>query len=1334
MISVQPKKMCVKLIVLFSCSVLSCKPSNNNPSRDFVQSSVSLTADPPPPKSYDPNDPVKFIATIIPNNTQAQQPGGVVKFTYDGDKEACSPGVPLLRLSDGNLQAVCAIDLKGGSHNVNAFYTGDEKTGYAPSVNVAKFAYTINQYKTEIASIKINNSENPTAVIFGDIIRLSARMDRVADMPPFNDGTDGTLEFSIALQTKTFFGLIKSKNAEKKICQTTAENDASGTTFYCDYFVQPNDFVTTPNDDKEPYTVIITANYNGSAYYASSSKDASLQIKKIPIKIQNIASNDNIYVIGKTVTFTGHVLGNNDKIKLESGNGIEPPKLCLLPNMQTLKSDQCKALQSCTFTNVDDQQTIACEYQIENRPDIIGTNKCFGIQYNGDRAHDGYVPEQQNSVCAQVTRLEQLHFSSTSAVPVYVGDKLIIKSGISIDKPKPDSPMPELKYLLLERSLDTQKWDVVHNFKDPTECVYDAGKEPNVQPYIFTCTYATQANDAAQQYSYRLNYVDSSTNPYYAANPENIVSTDPGKNLIQKIPVAIDAPNITGTTGHEYEINTVNTVKVSIHIKPFHAAFQVQPNVRLYKSLGQNPPVDITPLAQCALSSPSADETMQCKYTGTVEDYDAVGAQHVLTLYAAIEETDSNYAPIQSGRTSITIKTITGSNLLSLQATLQYPQKFTISGTLFPLSNVPAELNYVILSKKLDAAGNWQDIPPCTMQANQYSCDYIPEDDDKLHTSISFQAKYLSQYYSIISSESQSFPIQSTCVVSAENRVSVQDCDPDKACTLRFTCDQFTNSLPTSGKLHITNMTPSADVLFFPPYPDPDKPIDASKFMTDVDCTLSDDKNYIQCPNFAPITDKFSLQAELRSNSDPNFVTKLNINKIFVPPPAANKQDTFTKCGVLGGDNTERASPYTTLQRMFDCYQRVEKYAGFTDDNGNYVGPTVDPAHATHGDPKSWYLVSCPDSINKNLCSWLAPEIPVSGRVGADQSGTYSPQFADISATTSGNDYANIKPNYGKLLKYGQRILWSGVLRAGNRYLGEPFNFFGVNGVSSMPRTTTNSVADMGYHKMINNDELGGYGVYGCFSAICTSEDVLYSTWPLNPGSVGTYCISNNTSSHIFCSSRDDNLEGAHKKPTHYEWSYVNSQKTVQDDNVRGFGLLYRYPPDDNSIKHPYAYTDVCVRRANNVHNIPNFPKPFLPEKNDQPDKDSALIYSSAYDWHVPSYPMLLLLTGGKPNSPCEPSGEPYEKNQRAVCAKIKDEINPDYKGFRAIGPIPDFVLRTPLWSSSVASGYTNQISAFSSVKGWAFDSQNGRMFIAPLEAGDQVLDEYAVRCASMIW
>lgn len=98
---------------------------------------------------------------------------------------------------------------------------------------------------------------------------------------------------------------------------------------------------------------------------------------------------------------------------------------------------------------------------------------------------------------------------------------------------------------------------------------------------------------------------------------------------------------------------------------------------------------------------------------------------------------------------------------------------------------------------------------------------------------------------------------------------------------------------------------------------------------------------------------------------------------------------------------------------------------------------------------------------------------------------------------------------------------------------------------------------------------------------------------------------------------------------------------------------------------------------------------------------DVTLLPGSAYQWQMPSYPMIMTLTGGYSHNPaisdhasCEPpNGQFYNDNYKGYC-NIGPGLSPSSEplGFRAIDPVPGFSTAynqtATFWSSSVSGVY----------------------------------------------
>jgi len=106
------------------------------------------------------------------------------------------------------------------------------------------------------------------------------------------------------------------------------------------------------------------------------------------------------------------------------------------------------------------------------------------------------------------------------------------------------------------------------------------------------------------------------------------------------------------------------------------------------------------------------------------------------------------------------------------------------------------------------------------------------------------------------------------------------------------------------------------------------------------------------------------------------------------------------------------------------------------------------------------------------------------------------------------------------------------------------------------------------------------------------------------------------------------------------------------------------------------------------------------------------LLSGTQYDWQMPSYPMVMTLTGGDSSGNYCETGSGFTFNRKALCNGGNLKL-----GFRAIDPIPSFQTRR-IWSSSVED----------SNRGWGFDGPDDGQV-----DNDLLSDPRAVRCVSPV-
>ncbi len=263
--------------------------------------------------------------------------------------------------------------------------------------------------------------------------------------------------------------------------------------------------------------------------------------------------------------------------------------------------------------------------------------------------------------------------------------------------------------------------------------------------------------------------------------------------------------------------------------------------------------------------------------------------------------------------------------------------------------------------------------------------------------------------------------------LSCTGEIEYSTCSTSTGCTLPLSCSSLlsTNSQKKSafkkalGKifplkateetLEITTLTTNQAELLQSTAGE----ADSSWFNSSVSCSVDGDN--VSCPNFLPISSDFTIVGTL--NGEPITANVTVINDVT---QATTADVLVGGCGQGG----------TTVQRMFDCSERVAFFAG--------AGAYGDPAVAfTPGTPDpNWFLVGCPEFTGTTVgtdttvqqCAWLSPVIvdanPV---VGINVNGSM------VKDTTS----PDLGPN-GAI-----RLLWSGSL--GN---SDTYTFYEANGTN----------------------------------------------------------------------------------------------------------------------------------------------------------------------------------------------------------------------------------------------------------------------------------------------
>lgn len=1312
----------ILIIFLF----ISCKPTNNQPKQDSISSEVVLDADPPSPKPYVLNDPVKFTAHLKLDTPGGVTPNGLVKFTYDNGKVACGDGVPPSREDDQTLKAVCPIDLKGGQHKVSAYYTGDKSSGYAPSYNTGTIDYIIKQFPKQIDSFTVTkNGITVSAAEFGDTIHLTAVMNKSPDDPYVTD-ENGALDFEISLNPK---------GDAKVVCPGTATNDQIGTTFTCDYTIQPKDFVQIAHPDVQPYDVILTAHYKGSSYYQETSKNSAsiIQVNKITTQIKVTGAKDNIYVLSKTVNFYGDVL---DSATVQM---IGVPSLYLCKN-QTYEASQCINPSTCTIIKnpTTQEQQIQCAHTITEGDVANSQNEqYFKINYvPTDPAYTQTNFAQQSGVPAKLTRTHNIQ--NISAIPkagstYYLTDLIPMTITITVEAPNPlVTPDPNSLY--------------IHKTGDPE----DSKRQINCGSFtqnknIFTCdqgSYKPIVGDVNATFS--IGYTIDAPGNY--GNYSN-GSVNNGNSFINKLPITFTTTLKNNDCSPSSPVPPSVELGDDIHVCVLGTPLQPigttlpKPNIIVQKHQSQQSDALLTGCSSSYLPD-GTTINIDCLYQTITTDF-TDGQSPSISFSAIVSPDDPNYTTQSSALSSqLLIKKIQNVQYIAINIA-EYSEYNIVYGQINLKNNIPItpnEQSSVELYRDCSDQQRYNicDNSCCNLIPTYKCTDDTPPYEPQCNRNeriIGYTVVHNSKYYSLAKAQGLqqlSLSTTKTCQVSKDTLINFdQQCDLHTGCDLKFDCPGLGTQLNAQNlTLHVKNITRKDDGVSLP-YPKEAKTKPQTLFGTDIPCSASGDGTII-CRYFAPITDHFDMDADLLL--DDKQYTAVYFENIRIKNTQASKAKTVTQCGLLGTKTSDKSSgqkiQYTTIQRMFDCYQRTTQYAGFTDDNGQTQSPSETK---DGGDPNSWYLTSCA-SNNPAECSWLSPEIPDSPRFSEAE---YYPSFVpNVMSVQGANNLSALKVITPQRLKPGMRILWSGILASNTsassakfktQGYGTPFNFFDANGISPRPRAKFPNALAVSADDWEYRATAAGYDLYGS-----DTNDLQSFYASLQKHMDMPFCIAKTKE------TQDLNCDAqTNQKQIRQLWSMTAGNSCTNFDQSKSSakgtsqlcGLLTKYP---TTALHPYAYADVCVRTTQGIN-----------LNNNTKGNSDLLIYNQQYDWHVPSYPMLLLLTGGVPNSQCEPTGEDYNTNQKAVCLQVKEDAAKGIlaRGFRAIGNIPNFGSangQETLWSSSVAVGYNK--APKQSEFAWAFDTSTGAMVLKNLYGVDVIQNSSknpippVVRCASIVW
>jgi len=426
-----------------------------------------------------------------------------------------------------------------------------------------------------------------------------------------------------------------------------------------------------------------------------------------------------------------------------------------------------------------------------------------------------------------------------------------------------------------------------------------------------------------------------------------------------------------------------------------------------------------------------------------------------------------------------------------------------------------------------------------------------------------------------------------TGITQVQSYILYDECDPNQGCNLTFPSKIETNKV----NLTILSITLNKPSLL------QDIPGTVPEHWYDQVLNCTTNGTQISCPHFRPIAHNFSI---LGSINDEDIIIDITVEN---HQPKLFQSCDHAHCGQFG----------TTVQRIFDCSQKVENYAGFGDGAGGFT-----PFVSGDNPDKNWFLVSS-DGSGKDRCFWLSPKMDKSNP--AAQKDEFDTNQVPMMI------YAQSPMTQG-------RFLWSG--KTSQRY-----DFFEANGYNPLQ----SSEPSYAYYKFIAKD----------------SDKITPYNGPIY-------------------------------NPNYKPW----------------FPFFYdiisvQYAPQWSSIK----YSESLCENG------------FI---------ESELLSGEAYHWQMPSYPMLMTLTGGadksdKRNAVCEDNGR--DVTQKSLCNGGEEIL-----GFRAVDEIPNFNLKilinpppyTPkdnaFWSSSLLSlGY-----------GAIFSEELGNVPATFLNT------PYPIRCVSATW
>lgn len=1202
----------VKIIILSIYFVISCKnppDTSNVPVTTDIPTVVQLSADPLPPLvHYDANVKPKLIATVVPSK-QGEVTGGVVAFTLD-EKEICGAGVPL----DANWQAICVPDkIGGGEHTITAHYSGSK--GYTASINTAQMTYAIDQ--VPIKDDHFLTKVDQQSYFFDSSVEITATITKDAETDP--DFDLGHLEFSITNIMPRLLGLYHTTDTRDitKKCSFSSNKNGLQTTFTCKYQIMPDDFIEDAGaPEGKNYTVTFDAKYNADDNYQTSSIRSSnkTEIQKLSFSIKTTerqcdGHTDNIYMNGQTVCFTASTQGNPKNIPFQKS--VE-----LYLNDKTGKNVGHQP-NNCTSPT---GSSWICQYEI-NKSDITDDTRYFSAQYPGDRAYKISGFDEKNSqIVNKITdghMLGQFTLDSLTSSTVQMGDIITLSGTI---KPEQNGENIDANNLKVHFS---------NGAKNQSSNLQNCSAPPTGGQYS-QCKYQIIGADLENQYN--------AIQTEYKGNTYKIQYTIPVQN-IQISKRTLDG-QLSFTNQNEYYVGQ----RINFQ---FVLNSALPENIPTPKIGIQHNDGDAAQAKQIQCEFGSSDRnTFTCAYQIQASDADSQKTQDFKLCFVdngSCQTTDPHYQWKDNAPLSVQLKNV---KLNEPNGALSYQMTKTGYPVNVELKMGMTRKNEQPYLGKIEFYHNNDPSPigNCTPNLTDNACTitYTYQIADYANNT-TFSAKYkptetIPDSYKPSETALDSKTIaQQSCTLSINNAQAVdylrdEHCTVNNGCNFNpaFTCySEPTNTILTDSTLKIAElaMTNAGGSIVLP---------DSPKHSPAITLNFTPSQF-----SFIPISDKIRVDGKIMLGN--NQIATLQASLTFFADPG-NKSDNdhIAACGGYGN----------TTQRMFDCYARNTRYGGIGTNHSNYNLP--DP---TKNDPKVWYLVSCADT-DLNHCVWLSPEIPSNvpnlDHYYSSRTPQFSTQMTDgrpIGYNPSNPDDPN-NPQNRKKLAAGQRLLWSGELplslkainTSKDEYEKNFVSFTDVNGLGQIPRCGLRSPTPQSPRTDAPNPSwrsnanckdgdwnyytnLGGYDAYEC-AANCkynTLDPVAAGSDKIQPRSQGMSLRSLYSLSALPSCLQNGGVDGDANCSVTMFYSVDNSWL-----NTRGrlLGAKNGNPPDNRDFepaKVTDAYKDICTRINNDFVDLSKIPNRT---------KQSMLIYdniSLKTNWHVPSYPEILILTGAGP-------------------------------------------------------------------------------------------------------